>query len=216
MTASMVKLEDSLFFSGKRAMEIVLKGIIVASLIIFAVLFVFSLVIFAVVHKTGGALFVPTPKVMIREIINAVDFGRFDDIRELGTGDGRFISAVERSYNRAVVGYEINPIAFFITWLKIHVFGLNSRVKFTNFWEQDLSGAQCIFCYLFPDIMVRLGEKLEGELKQGAYVISANFTIPGWSEDTIVQVNHSIFNDPIYVYRIGNHKRDSSQAVAGL
>ena len=195
-------------------MEILLKSIIFASLIIFAVLFVFSLVIFAVHHKTGGALFVPTPKVMIREIIKAIDFGRFHDIRELGTGDGRFILAVERSYNRAVVGYEINPIAFFITWLKIQVFGLSSRVQFTNFWEEDLSGAQCIFCYLFPDIMVRLGEKLEHELEQGAYVISANFTIPGWRQDAIIQVDHRIFNDPIYVYRIGNHKGGSSQGEA--
>ena len=192
-------------------MEILLKGIIFASLIIFAMLFVFSLVIFAVHHKTGGALFVPTPKVMIQEIIHAIDFSQFHDIRELGTGDGRFISAVEKSYNRAVLGYEINPIAFFITWLKIRLYGLNSRVKFTSFWEQDLSGAQCIFCYLFPDIMARLGEKLERELEQGTYVISANFTVPGWSEDSIVQVNHRIFNDPIYVYRIGNHKGDSSQ-----
>ena len=192
-------------------MEILLKSIIFASLIIFAVLFVFSLVIFAVHHKTGGALFVPTPKVMIREIINAIDFGQFHDIRELGTGDGRFISAVEKSYKRAVLGYEINPIAFFITWLRIRFSGLNSRVKFSNFWEQDLSGAQCIFCYLFPDIMVRLGEKLERELKQGAYVISADFTIPGWRNDSIIQVNHRIFNDPIYVYRIGNHKGDSPQ-----
>lgn len=195
-------------------MEIILKSIIFASLIIFAVLFVFSIVIFAVHHKTGGALFVPTPKVMIREIIKAIDFGQFNDIRELGTGDGRFMSAVERSYKRAVLGYEINPIAFCLTWLKIRLFGLNSRVKFTDFWEQDFSGAQCIFCYLFPDIMAGLGEKLNSELSDGAYVISANFTIPGWTQESIVQVNHRIFNDPIYVYRIGNHQRDFLHAKA--
>jgi len=190
-------------------MEILLKSVIFASLVIFAALFVFSLVIFAVHHKTGGALFVPTPKIMIREIIKAIDFGRFHDIRELGTGDGRFISAVEKAYKRTVLGYEINPIAFFITWLKIRFCGLNSRVKFTNFWEQDLSGAQCIFCYLFPDIMARLGDKLERELEPGAYVISANFTIPGWTEDAKVRVHHHIFDDPIYIYRIGNHRGDS-------
>jgi len=194
-------------------MEIILKSIIFVSFVIFAVLFVFSIVIFAVHHKTGGALFVPTPKVMIREIITAVDFGRFHDIRELGTGDGRFISAVERAYDRPVTGYEINPIAFLITWLKIRLFGLNSRVKFTNFWEQDLSSAQCIFCYLFPDIMARLGEKLNSELSDGAYVISANFTIPGWTQESIVKVTHSIFNDPVYIYRIGNHRRDSLHTI---
>jgi hypothetical protein len=192
-------------------MEIILKIVIIGFLVIFAVLFVFSLVIFAVHHKTGGALFVPTPKVMIQKIIDSIDFSCFHDIRELGTGDGRFISAVERTYKRAVVGYEINPVAYCITWLKIRLFGLDSRVEFKNFWEQDLRSAQCIYCYLFPDIMSRLGEKLDGELAEGSRVISANFPIPAWSEESVLHVENSIFNDPIYIYLIGSHKKGNVQ-----
>jgi hypothetical protein len=192
-------------------MEIILKIVLIGFLVIFTVVFVFSLVIFAVHHKTGGALFVPIPKVMIQKIIDSIDFSWFHDIRELGTGDGRFLSAVERTYKRAVVGYEINPIAYGITWLRIRLLGLDSRVEFKNFWEQDLRPAQCIYCYLFPDIMSRLGEKLDGELAEGSWVISANYPIPEWSEESVLHVDNSMFNDPIYVYLIATHKKRNVQ-----
>ena len=140
---------------------------------------------------------------MIREVMHAIDFGRFHDIRELGAGDGRFISAVERAYGRAVTGYEINPIAFIIT--SVMLWTKRSRILFRDFWKEDLSGVDCVYCYLFPDLMNRLGEKLTRELPGGAMVISSNFPIPGWQEDRILQARNTIFNDPVYVYIIGKH-----------
>lgn len=187
-------------------MEIILPVVIIVLLCLFTILFLFSLVIFGVHHKTGGALFVPTPKVLIRQIIGSIDFSRFRDIRELGTGDGRFIAAVEKVYGATVTGYEINPIAFIITALLLT--NKKSRVLLRDFWAEDLSSADCIYCYLFPDVMKRLGEKLVKELPEGAWVISANFPIPGWREDRVLHAQNTIFDDPVYVYIIGNHLRN--------
>lgn len=188
-------------------MEIILKSVIIVSLIIFLALFLFSIVIFAVHHKTGGAMFVPTPKVMVKMIMANIDFSRFQDIRELGSGDGRFMVALEKRYSRKVTGYEVNPIAYVVCRLKILFFGLDSSITYKSFWDTDLSAADCIFCYLFPDIMPRLGEKLSQELKEGAQVISANFVIPGWKPEAVLKSDHRIFNDPVYLYRIGSQKR---------
>lgn len=189
-------------------MEFVLKASIIIFLLIFLGLFVFSLVIFAVHHKTGGAMFVPTPKVMIRMITGSIDFSLFDDIRELGSGDGRFMAAVEKRYGRSVTGYEINPIAYAVCRLKILLMRLNSIVVYRSFWDEDLSAARCIFCYLFPDIMPGLGDKLGRELQSGALVISANFPVPGWKPERILRCRHRIFNDPVYLYRMGSHLGD--------
>jgi hypothetical protein len=185
-------------------MEFVLKFVIVAFLLAFCCLFLFSLVIFAVHHKTGGAMFVPTPKVMVAKIMGAVDFAAFRDIRELGAGDGRFFTALEKKYHRPVTGYEVNPIAYAVCLLKIGVFRLRSRVRYQSFWDVDLGEADCTFCYLFPDIMPRLGEKLRKELKPGALVISANFPFPGWRPEAVLKCENTIFNDPIYLYRVGS------------
>ena len=70
----------------------------------------------------------------------------------------------------------------------------------------DLGDADRTFCYLFPDIMPRLGEKLSRELKPGALVISANFPFPGWKPEEVLTCENTIFNDPIYLYRIGSSK----------
>ncbi|MEN6474749.1 MAG: class I SAM-dependent methyltransferase [Syntrophaceae bacterium] len=187
-------------------MQTALLAILGISLIAFAVLFIFSMVIVAVHHRTGGAMFVPTPGVMIRRLTDAVDFARFKSIRELGTGDGRFLASIEKRYGVSATGYEINPIAYLMTRLRIKLLGLKSRVFFRDFWHEDFSAVDCIYCYLFVDIMPRLGEKLESELPEGAMVFSANFPIPGWREEEIIKATETIFNDPIFVYRIGVHK----------
>lgn len=151
-------------------------------------------------------MFVPTPKVMVEMIMDSIDFSRFEDIRELGSGDGRFMTAVEKRYSREVRGYEINPIAYGICRLKIALFRLGSAVAYQSFWNVDLTDADCIFCYLFPDIMPRLGAKLAHELKDGAFVISANFPVPGWRPIEVLRCSHKIYNDPVYLYRIGLHR----------
>jgi hypothetical protein len=184
-------------------MEFVLQSALAIFLIIFLGLFFFSLVIFAVHHKTGGAMFVPTPKIMVKKIMDSVDFSSFGDIRELGSGDGRFMTALEKRFKKPVTGYEVNPIAYAVCRLKIGLFGLRSRVRYQSFWDVDLGDADCTFCYLFPDIMPRLGEKLARELKPGTLVISANFPFPGWKPEGVLTCENTIFNDPIYLYRIG-------------
>lgn len=187
-------------------MELILESVLVIFLILFFALFLFSLVIFAVHHKTGGAMFVPTATVMVSHIMDSIDFSPFKDIRELGSGDGRFMTALEKRYKRPVTGYEVNPLAYAVCRLKIMIFGLKSRVFYRSFWDVDLGDADCTFCYLFPDIMPRLGEKLEKELKPGALVISANFPFPGWKPEAVLKCENTIFNDPIYLYRIGEKK----------
>ncbi|MRS04413.1 hypothetical protein EG832_14535 [bacterium] len=137
--------------------------------------------------------------------MESIDFAGFNDIRELGSGDGRFMHAVEKGYKTMVTGYEVNPIAFFICRLKILLFGLDSRVIFKSFWDIDIKNADCVFCYLFPDIMPRLGERLSHDLAKGALVISANFPIPGWNPEKVLKCDHKIFNDHVYIYRIGSH-----------
>ncbi len=196
-------------------MEGVLQGLLLVFLAIFAVLFIFSVVILAVHHRTGGAMFVPTAGVMIRTLVDEVDFARFERIQELGAGDGRFLHAVERRYGVAVTGYEINPLAYLMSRARIAIFSLSSRVFWQDFWQADLKGTDCIYCYLFPDIMERLGAKLEDELDDGAVVISANFPLPGWRAERIVKASGTIFNDPIHIYRMGTHRDRTGGGASG-
>jgi hypothetical protein len=84
--------------------------------------------------------------------------------------------------------------------LKVTLWTANVSIHFKNFWDADLSSADFVFCYLFPDVMERLKEKLSRELKAGAKVISCNFEIPGWIPDKIITPSHPVHNDPIFIY----------------
>jgi hypothetical protein len=99
------------------------------------------------------------------------------------------------------LGFEINPIAF--TKAKLLSLGRKDlEVRCRNFWKADLGGADIVSCYLFPDVMRRLGTKLGNELSAGARVISFNFPIPGWKHQAVLRAVSKLNNDPIYIYRI--------------
>jgi hypothetical protein len=157
---------------------------------------------------TRGALFVGTASQRIRACLGAVPMESGQTFVDLGCGDGRVLRAVRKCYGANAVGYEVNPLAYVTARLRsLDTQGI--RVRWCNFWNQDLSYADVIFCYLFPDVMGRLGSKLEGELQPGARVISCNFPIPGWSPQQVLRPPPLRHSDPIYVYCFPDSCRSS-------
>jgi hypothetical protein len=96
---------------------------------------------------------------------------------DLGCGDGRVLRMVHKKFGIRAIGYELNPLAFFKATLLCLRYK-KIQVQFTNFFKKDLSRADIVFCYLFPDVMQRVSLKLRTELKKGAYIISFNFKMP--------------------------------------
>ena len=71
-----------------------------------------------------------------------------------------------------------------------------------NFFKADLSRADIVSCYLFPDVMQDLARKLTHELKPGTTVISFNFNLPGLTPDQVLRPAGSLHSDPIYIYSV--------------
>jgi len=91
-----------------------------------------------------------------------------------------------------------------LAWAKAKLLCLalkNVHIRRKNFWKTDLSDADVIFCYLFPDVMDDLAQKLSAELKPGASIISFNFPLPGFSPGKTLHPEGSLHNDPIYIYQ---------------
>jgi len=160
-----------------------------------------ALAIVAVHPVTQGAMYTSTGRVKIRKALDAVPMSPGQVLVDIGCGDGRVLRAARKRYGVACRGFEVNPIAF----LKATLLTLGRRgieIRFRNFWNADLTGADVVSCYLFPDVMRRLGQKLAGELAAGARVISFNFPIPGWKPQSTLRADSKLHNDPIYIYRI--------------
>lgn len=155
-----------------------------------------------VVHPiTQGAMYTSTGRVKIRKALDAVTMKRGELLVDIGCGDGRVLRAARKRYGVSCLGFEINPIAF----AKARLLSMGRKgveIRCRNFWKADLGKADIVSCYLFPDVMRRLGTKLGKELASGARVISFNFPIPGWKHEAVLRADSRLHNDPIYIYRI--------------
>lgn len=151
---------------------------------------------------TGGALFTTTHISKIHKILDAVSMRPGDILYDVGCGDGRFLVAARKRYAVRAIGYEINPWAYLLAKIMVWYSGTRAIIYYKDFWRADLGDADIVFCYLFPDVMSRLRDKLTQEARVGTRVISCNFEVPGWRPDRILKTNHRIHKDPIYIYTL--------------
>lgn len=149
--------------------------------------------------ETRGALYVSTSRKRIQAAMACMPKNALNRIVDLGCGDGRVLRHACRSSNAVCIGYEINLFAYAkarllcMTWKNI-------RIRRRSFWHADLSDADAVFCYLFPDVMADLARKLKTELKPGAAIVSFNFPLPGFSPETVLRPTGSMHGDPIFIY----------------
>ena len=154
----------------------------------------------AALPVTQGALYVSTARIRISAFLDAVSMSSGQLLIDLGCGDGRVLRSASRRYGVRAIGYEINLLAY----LKASLLCLfHPRVSLTlgNFWRADISRADVVYCYLYPDVLKRLGAKLSTELKPGAIVVSGNFPLPGWTASEVITCAQALYNSPLYIYR---------------
>jgi hypothetical protein len=111
------------------------------------------------------------------------------------------LRCIRRRFGVKAIGYELNLLAYInARFLCLGRSGIS--IRFRDFRKADLSVADVVFCYLFPDVLPDLSVKLGSELKPGAVVVSANFAIPDWRPQKVLRSDHGRQVDPLYVYRI--------------
>jgi predicted RNA methylase len=128
-----------------------------------------------------GAPWVPTSLKKVRKMLTMAEVGPGDLVYDLGCGDGRTIVTAARRYGARAVGIEIDPLRYLWCQLFITVLGLRDRVRivYGDFFNQDLSDADVVTCYLLQDTNDKLEEKFKRELRPGTRVVSNTFTFSG-------------------------------------
>jgi ribosomal protein L11 methylase PrmA len=176
---------------------IIIAFIILGLLIVLKMILAFSLV--SVHPITQGAMFHPSARIRVRTFLDHVPMKPNELLIDIGCGDGRVLREASRRYGVRTLGFEVNPLAFILA--KIRTMTLKGvTVRMRNFWTVNIRDADVIFCYLFPDVMERLAQKLESELRPGTRVVSCNFSLPGWRYSEVLYPQSSLHGDPIYLY----------------
>jgi len=127
---------------------------------------------------TKGVPFVSTPRYDLEKICDAADLKPGEKIFDLGCGKANLLTVAANKFHAQGVGYELSLWPCFWGWLRVKLSRADVTLKMQNFLKADLSSADVVFCYLFPEVMDKLEEKFKTELKPGARVISYTFQLP--------------------------------------
>lgn len=152
----------------------------------------------------GGILAAPWVPLWNRDVKRLMDIAavkKGEKLYDLGAGDGRIIILAAKEYGATAVGYEIATLPYFVGYIKILLLGLRgkARLKYRNFFHEDLSDADVICAFLTPAAMEKLKPKFEQETKPGCRIVSYAFHIPGWEPTKIDKPNKKTAS--IYLYQ---------------
>ena len=125
--------------------------------------------------------YVPSLPERIETIFQLIEVNPFQKSLDLGAGDGRVVIEFARR-SLAAIGLEIDPNLVKLANKNIKDAGLERRAQVfeKDFWDEDFSKYNVITIYGIHNIMKRLEEKFEKELKPGTIVVSNGFRLPYW------------------------------------
>ena len=149
-----------------------------------------------------GAPFVPTPMEAIKKMLTFAELKPGSKIYDIGCGDGRSVYLAAKDYQAEAVGLELSPLVYCLAKIRKFFWRSKAKIKMKDFYFYNLSDADAIVCYLLPETLKRLKEKLEAELKPGTKIISYAFQMQGWKEKHLEQRNPELNMAPIWVYEI--------------
>ena len=138
--------------------------------------------------------FVPTPPVVVEEILRLGNVGPDDFVMDLGSGDGRILIAAARKFGARGIGVDLDPDRIEESVYSAQLQGVSDRVAFQlqDLFKFDLSRATVITMYLLPSVNMKLRPRLL-DLKPGTRIVSHDFDMEDWQPDQKSTVRKNVF-----------------------
>ncbi len=125
-------------------------------------------------------------------------------VYDLGAGwGGVAFDLARRRPDLTVVAVERAVLPLVVLWLRRLV---TRRRNLTVLWADvhrlDLKFAGGLYAYLNRPAMKRLAARLRHTAPAGIPVVSAGFTLPGWTPERILPVPASLLSPEVFLYRV--------------
>ncbi len=140
--------------------------------------------------KSGGP-YVPTPQVVVDQMLRMGNVGEGDFVVDLGSGDGVIVLTAAKQFKAAGMGVDIDPDLVKLSNGSAKMLGVADRVHFLqqDVYKADLSRASVLTLYLLPGMMLSLRPKIFNELKPGARVVSHDYHLGEWQPDDQISLD---------------------------
>lgn len=145
---------------------------------------------------------VPTPITVVQTMIDLAQLTGAETIVDLGAGDGRVLIEAKKRYPAIrAVGCELNPTIWLIGKLRALLQHTTIELHLRSILREDLTHADVVFLYLFPELMERLITQFDHELKPGTRIVSYMFRLKDREPVTTKEVRGYWGKATVYVYR---------------
>ena len=134
---------------------------------------------------TDGGPFVPTPWLILDEMLKLAEIRSDDTVYDLGSGDGRLVIAAAERHGARGVGVERHRDLVLHSRTQAERRGVADRVAFVegDVQQANVRGATVVVMYLLPRLVVQLVPKLRTELPVGARIVSHDYPLEPWKPD---------------------------------
>ena len=141
--------------------------------------------VFAADIERSGGPYVPTPQVVVDQMLRMANVAESDFVVDLGSGDGIIVLTAAKQFKASGMGVDIDPELVKSSNDSARKLGVADRVRFLqqDVFKADLSQASVLTLYLLPDMMLRLRPKIFNELKPGVRVVSHDYHLGDWQPD---------------------------------
>jgi SAM-dependent methyltransferase len=129
--------------------------------------------------------YVPTPQIVVDEMLKLANVTAKDFVVDLGSGDGRMIITAARNFKASGLGVDIDPQLVELSNKEAKNSGVADRAKFIeqDMFKADIRRATVVTLYVLPDFMEKLRPKLLSELKPGTRIVAHDYYMSEWHPD---------------------------------
>jgi len=138
--------------------------------------------------------FVPTPQIVVDEMLRLANVGASDVVFDLGSGDGRIVISAATKFGARATGVELDDHLIYQSEESAQQAKVTDRVKFLqqDFFKTDFSAASVITLYLLPGVMKRLRGRML-QLRPGTRLVAHDFDFDDWRPDVKTTIRKNVF-----------------------
>lgn len=159
------------------------------------------LIVTAVSHLRTRTPYGGTAKHIREAMIRLADIRPGQVIFDIGAGDGRLLIAAKRAEpSIKAIGYECALGIWMIGKVRIWLSHQVVMLRLRDAMKENLTTADRIFLYLGPEMMAKLEEKFDRELRPGTRVVTHAFRFPRRQPVAVEQIQGRWNVKKLFVY----------------